>query len=233
MMNPPGDGELVGLASAVDALDRGELTRDGFLAALRTTLLIVPMLDDETRGATFVVFRYGSHECGAVFSSDELVPTQLSGYRRALLTGEALAKQWPSGLVLALDSSDDGPGLLVPGDQVQRMASDRLDRVIPAGERLLIGAPAVDPPEDLRRAAAELVVAFDQVESTYLFQMATGDDSRLILGVVLAPGTDPQRVMPSAAGWIADRAPQPQPVDLLPLTGSMLKSVQEFVAPTA
>lgn len=221
------------LADAVKALEAGTLSRDEFLTVFQATEVVVPVervAHNETR---FAVFRYGNHMCGATFSTTDRVPPELNDREMAVLNGESLAKLWPSDLVLSLDPTDSAPGLLIPGAEVQRMASDSLDRVVPSGERMLVGAPASEAPYALRQIAADLVVTFSEISRAYLFQMAIGNDSQLVLGVVLDPSAQSELVMPRAARWVTERAVGLGPIDLLPLDESLRRSVEQFVDPVS
>ncbi|MBT0566058.1 enhanced serine sensitivity protein SseB C-terminal domain-containing protein [Williamsia sp. CHRR-6] len=227
------EGSLFSSVSAARAaLEDGRLSRDGFLTVLRSGELIVP-LDGPIGALRFAVFRYGEQLCGAVFTSDDMVPPSLVNHQRIRMDGAALAQRWPSDLVLSLDMNDAGPGLRIPASEVQRMASDRLDRVVPAGETLFVGAPAHEPPEAIRRAASELVKVFPQIDRAYLFQMASGQESSLVLGVVLHPGTPPEAVLPFAANWMSERASRADSTELLALNGSLLASVSQYVSPVS
>ncbi|MGU3292491.1 enhanced serine sensitivity protein SseB C-terminal domain-containing protein [Williamsia sp. M5A3_1d] len=221
------------LDDAVSMLDTGALSQDDFLRELQTAEVAVPVKQTHQSGSALSVFAYGSHSCAAVFTTPERILTHLRDRPAAMLTGRQLAEQWPSDLVLSLNPTDDAPGLMIPPAEVQRMASDGLQRVVPAGSQTFIGAPAEEPPIELRRVVRDLVAATAEIDRAYLFQMGLGtqEASELVLGIVLRESVDIDidTAMSHAAQWVADHRPGHPPIALLPLSDSLLDTVASIV----
>ncbi|KQS00761.1 hypothetical protein ASG12_07840 [Williamsia sp. Leaf354] len=218
------------LDDAVSMLDTGSLSQDGFLRELQSFEMAVPLKQTADGGSALSVFTYGSHSCAAVFSAHERILTHLRDRPAAMLTGRQLAGQWPSDLVMALNPTDDAPGLMIPPAEVQRMASDDLQRVVPAGTRTFIGAPAEHPPVELQHVVRELVATTGEIDRAYLFQMGIGEDTpELVLGVVLRGTADTRAAMSHAAQWVADHRPVHPPIALLVLSDSTLDIVASCV----
>lgn len=218
------------LDDAVVKLDEGALSQDDFLREVQMSEMAVPLKQTADGGSALSVFTYGSHSCAAVFSAPERILTHLRDRPAAMLTGRQLAEQWPNDLVLSLNPSDDAPGLMIPPAEVQRMASDDLQRVVPAGTQTFVGAPAEEPPSELQRVVRDLVATTADIDRAYLFQMGLGAQTpELVLGVVLRESADIGAAMSFAAQWVADHRPGHPPIALLPLAESMLETVAGFV----
>lgn len=222
------NGESV-LDQSIADLKGGRQSKGSFLAVLQTAKLCVPLIRG-TSSDRLWVFEVDGMACGGAFTSPSHMPAVGHVERYVNLTGRQVAEQWPLDLTLCINPGSRDVGLLVPGNEVKRMANDGLERVLPAGTGYRVGAPAVDPPPEVRDASASLVAAFPEIDAGYLFQMEDqSNGSRVVLGLALNPDVAPDEFMPKAVRWISETLPRDPGVDMLPLNQELRRTVGEYV----
>ena len=147
----------------------------------------------------------------------------------AELSGRDLGARWPAGLRAVINP---GTPLALELDAAAMHALGRTQATARAGTAYAVGAPAEAPAPELVEAVRGALTHVGGAQAAYLFQFAqAGGMSRLVCGLVLAPGADPATVIPPIADAVAYRVPAAGSLDYLPLDGRLLAEVSGFVEP--
>jgi hypothetical protein len=103
------------------------------------------------------------------------------------------------------------------------------ERRLRAGTQIFIGAPAKEPSAEIVAAVERGTDPFPEVSAFYLFQLATVEESNLVVGIEL---TDPSRetvAMPAVGEAIGAQLPRGEAIDVLHLSGGLLGDVAGYV----
>jgi hypothetical protein len=195
------------------AASKGDAEPVVFLDALRDSSVIVPC--EQTGAADEVEFPVIEHQGRPyvpLYTSQAQATTgapEQEGWLK--LTGSELAKMLTDDATgLAVNPGGD-LGVAIPADAVAALKGASQER-FPAGSRVRVGLPAVEPPE-LRQAISAWASSHPEVLAVHhaLIQGEDDPDPTLVLGLELAPGADPAaaidavvRNLPGVAAVVLD-----------------------------
>ena len=103
------------------------------------------------------------------------------------------------------------------------------ERRLKANTEVFFGAPAIEPPTELIQAVQVGIEPFADVLAFYLFQLATRQESNLVVGIELVDASRESIVMPAIAASIGAHRPQGLAIDVLHLSGGLLGGVAGHV----
>lgn len=208
------------LEQAMQGAARDPQMAAAFLAALADAELLVP-LNAPPQGdvVEFPHFAVDGVDHIAVFTSEaQLDRAQHPRVGALQLTGRVLAQMWPPDMPMAINPRGD-LGLSLPAPDVQALSAPpgggAGERHIPAGSELIVGAPAEEPGEVLKRLSAE-AATLSEVLAMHRALVKVKDSPEppwLAVGVALAPETQDAQPVLARLAETAGRE-----VSLLPLT---------------
>ncbi len=111
------------------------------------------------------------------------------------------------------------------------LSSNTAQLKVAAGQKILIGAIATEPPAEFLRKLTDYFQQIPELRGAYLFQMTNQNVTSRVTGLHFAPEPNAQRmeqIMQGVADVVRGAIPAGESVDFMPLkTGPLLDSVQK------
>lgn len=212
------------LDTVIRAVLAGEAGPAELLPALGAATLFLAIDSGVDGSVTPWVADLGGTDHGVVFTSAERAEAVegVPGY--AELPGRELGARWPDGLPVALNPGTPEVGVVL--DDVAMHEIGGTPEVMTEGTEITVSAPDPEPPAEFVEALRAGVRARDDVDAALLFDLATaGEPKRLVIGVLLAGGTDRATVVADFAAAVAEHAPGLAEIDFAALTDEVAETV--------
>lgn len=177
------------------------------------------------------ILRDGDMDHGVFCTAPEYADILTDVPAFAQMSGRDLGAAWPNGLHAVVNP---GTPLAITFDADAMHAIGAANARLSAGTTYAVGAPAESPQPALVEAVRGALRNVGGAQHAYLFQFApSGGTSRLVCGLVLSPGADPNVVIPPIADAVLHSYPAATSLDYTPLDGRLLEQVTEYVAPVS